>query len=421
MAEQKNGEEMVMALSLGGIVVIGILVIVWVIFHTQISQLIVWTRQGQMAVASHWVEDNYHLNAQPTKDMADLVQRHGGKIKDPRFFEEWQRYLPNAQASRFKFKDFSYVSALALEPYKYIVAAIFILFAAINYQWGRRGLFRRKLGREELIKDQSKEFPHVKPFIRFNPAEANSRVPGDPVPSELPIFAEALAPEEWIAYNRIPLPDDNLDKDMARRAFEKQLGQRFRGPKRLKDYEQVLLASFCMKASRKREEADELLGRLAACWSHDKGLNLSLDKSVMRDTLKVLRSKALSESTFKVMRQHAFTTTALMRGLDYARSEGGILAPALFLWLRGHDRSLWYALNNLGKQAFHTEALGAVAHYKHEKRSARPIPIPKVDDAVQSLIDLLNSDNARPVPELDFSGQKNAKKRGGVLKPMGSE
>ena len=64
----------------------------------------------------------------------------------------------------------------------------------------------------------------------------------------------------------------------------------------------------------------------------------------------------------------------MVRALWYARSEGGVLAPAQFLWLRGHDRALWYPLNNLGRKSFHIEAMGAMCQYKAEKRVSRPIP-----------------------------------------------
>jgi intracellular multiplication protein IcmP len=108
------------------------------------------------------------------------------------------------------------------------------------------------------------------------------------------------------------------------------------------------------------------------------------------------------------MNQHAFETTALMRALVTARQEGGVLAPAQFTWLRGHNRILWYPLNNIGRQSFHMEAMGAMSHYVAEKRTSRPIPVPKLKDALDTIKEYMASPRRRPIPPLDYS---NSKKR----------
>jgi intracellular multiplication protein IcmP len=97
-----------------------------------------------------------------------------------------------------------------------------------------------------------------------------------------------------------------------------------------------------------------------------------------------------------------------MRALTTAREEGGVLAPAQFVWLRAHDRTLWYPLNNLGRQSLHMEAIGAMAHYKAEKLVSRPIPRPKVEDAVKSTKEYIESTKARTLPQLNYSGSKKS-------------
>ena len=66
-------------------------------------------------------------------------------------------------------------------------------------------------------------------------------------------------------------------------------------------------------------------------------------------------------------------------------------------------------MNNLGRQAFHIEAIGAMCHFKAEKTTNRPIPRPKMEDAVTAITEHMMSDKARPIPPLDYS---NSKKRG---------
>jgi len=259
---------------------------------------------------------------------------------------------------------------------------------------------------DALIEKQSRIFPIILPFVKFNPSSQPPRPPGAPVPADLPLFAEALGPEEWVAFNSIPVPDGKLDEDAAARALGKQLGPRWKGTKGLAPHCQVMLAAFCLKSVRKRAQSDELMARLAACWSFEKGLQLSRDRRLLSDARKILSDKSISEKILAKCNQHAWQTTAMMRGLAEARAEGGVLAPAQFVWLRAHDRALWYPLNNLGRQSYHMEALGAMAHYKAEKMAQRPIPRPKILDAVGSIRDYVASDRVRPIPQLDYTASK---------------
>ena len=205
-----------------------------------------------------------------------------------------------------------------------------------------------------------------------------------------------------------------MDQDAAARVFAKDLGPPWKGPLYLPPYKQVLLAAFCLKAIRKRTESDKMLGDLANCWSAEGGLKV--DSNLVREARKVLKNRDKFGKVFSKCNQHAYENTAMLRALLTAREEGGVLAPAQFVWLRGYDRNLWYPLNNLGRQAFHAEALGTMCHYKAEKMAQRPIPRPKMEDAVKQLADYLASPNARPIPALDYS---NSKKRA-IKKVKGS-
>ena len=98
-----------------------------------------------------------------------------------------------------------------------------------------------------------------------------------------------------------------------------------------------------------------------------------------------------------------------MRALATARDEGGVLAPAQFVWLRAYNRALWYPMNNLGRQSFHMEALGAMSHYRAEKITQRPVPVPKLGDAIETIVEYMGSALARPLPQMDYS---QSKKRG---------
>ncbi len=362
----------------------------WYFFDTEVRNVIRWIRYSEMWLVSWFVGDDYSVF-------------FNGKLVS---FKEGLEITPQWDASQLKYEHLVYFNALAMQPLKIPFVILFGLGALWCMFKGPNTQYRHKLGLEGLIQRHAKMFPIIAPFVSFNPSTQPPRPPGSPVPAELPLFAEALGPEEWLAYHGIPIPDGHIDEEAATKAFQIQLGDRWKGVGALEPYKQILLAAFCLKAARKRIESDDLLSRIALCWTLKGGVNLGRDKKLLKDARAVLRNKNLAGKTLSKVNRHAFETTALLRALATAREEGGVLAPAQFVWLRGHDRTLWYPLNNQGRQSYHMEALGAICHYKAEKLTQRPIPVPKLEDAVSTITEYMASSRARPVPQLDYSGSK---------------
>ena len=331
----------------------------------------------------------------------DIVRSETGRSGNPNasLYYGMKNYNKNA----LTFDHLSLFNAMTMG----IMKIAFVLFAAFAALWclfvGPQTQFRSRLGLDGLLARQAKNFPVISPFVDFNPSLQPPRPPGSPVPVELPDFAEALGPEEWLAFYQIPIPDGKIDEEACAKCFRRQLIGRWKGTKALKPYQQVLLAAFALKANRKRSESDAMLSRIALCWSAKSGLKLNKDRSLVSDARKILKNKNISGGTIAACNRHAFVSTALLRGLAYAREEGGVLAPAQFVWLRAHDRTLWYPLNNLGRHSYHMEALGTMSHFKAEKLTDRPIPSPKVEGAVQMITEYMASSLARPIPQLDYS------------------
>lgn len=368
----------------------GLMYMVWLSFSVQIMNVLRWVRYGEMLIVSPFVGKE------------TTVQWEGQNI----LFHDFMDITRTLPAEKIDGVFLALSAVVPLIFFKWIFVVLMIAGGLWALYKGPGTEHRTVFDLDGLIRKQSNIFPIIKPFVRFNPSTMPPRAPGSPVPAELPLFAEALGPEEWIAYHAIPMPGGKMDKNAASKAFSQQLGPRWKGIKGLAPYKQVLLAAFCLKAVRKRVDSDTLLSRLAVCWSHDSGLQLNKDRTLLRDARKILNNRDIAYNVLKKCNQHAWENTALMRALVTAREEGGVLAPAQFIWLRGYDRGLWYPLNNLGRHTYNMEGLGAIAHYKAEKLAQRPIPRPKVQDAVQSISDYMESDRARPVPQIDYSGSK---------------
>lgn len=364
--------------------------LIWYYYDVEIRDAVRWIRYGEMWFASWFIGDDF------------TVLFNGQDVNWRKGFED----TPDWKPSQLQYQHLAYFTALSMQPYQFIFMGILGSMAMWCMFFGPGTDFRLRLDLQGLIERQAKVFPVIAPFVTFDPCKQPARPPGTPVPAELPAFAEALGPEEWLAYHAIPVPDGKIDESAAAQAFQKQLIGRWKGPMALQPYQQILLAAFVLKSVRKRKEADEMLGRLAHCWGMKGGLSLGRDSKLLGDARRILKDEKLAGKLLAQINRHAFVATALLRALAFAREEGGVLAPAQFVWLRGHDRTLWYPLNNLGRQSFHMEALGAMSHYKAERLTQRPIPVPKMENAVSTIKDYMGSVRARPIPALDYSQSK---------------
>lgn len=379
--------------------------LIWYMAEFEIKSIIRWIRWSQMWIVSWFVGPDYTV-------MVD------GRVVN---FQQAVEQIPEIPYNQLNDPVMHQINTVAMTPMRWVYGAILAFFAYWALFRGPETYYRRKMGLDALINAQAPNFPVIKPFTKFNPSNQPFRPPGARVPADLPLFAEALGPEEWLAFNQIPVPDGEIDEEAARAAFIKQLGAPWRGAHNLPDYKKILLAAFCLKAARKRGESDELLSKIAACWDSEKGLQIP--SKLVSEANRVLKNKELSGKALSKANRHAFQTTAMMRALQAGRSEGGVLAPAQFVWLRGYDRDLWYPLNNLGRNTYHMEAIGAIAHFKQEKITDRPIPRPKVDDAVKTITDYMIGSTSRPIPQLDYSkskkgrGIKKPKTKSGLKKP----
>ncbi len=374
---------------------IGISWLIWYYFHTQLSDALRWIRVGEMWIAKLIVGNDYMTVIPP-----NAVPEHPGLQS----MTQWREFFTQADISQIgipELKASTYIVVPVLRLPFAIIMGLMAVWAMIS---GPNTKYHRNLNLEGLIKEQSISFPAIAPFVKFNPSKLPYRVVGGAVPAKLPLFAEALAPEEWVAFHEIQVQNKQIDANQTYQALHKQLGNRWQGPQKLPIHAQALYAAFALRHARKRNDSEELLGNLAQHWSPEKGLRLP--SRIKSQIHKIINDPKLGGALRKYADQHAYETTALLRCLNRAREEGGVLAPASFLWLRGEDRTLWYPLNNLGRRAYHAEAAGALVHYTNELIANQKIPTPRFDDVIRAIQETVTGPAARPIPPLDKSTGK---------------
>ncbi len=89
------------------------------------------------------------------------------------------------------------------------------------------------------------------------------------------------------------------------------------------------------------------------------------------------------------MRKTAWSNILIMHLLDVARTYGGVLITADFIWLRPMNRKLWYVLNSLGRKTPLVEGAGAYAHAATESMMERPLLAEDVSEAVSAMNGIL--------------------------------
>ncbi|MBV8061236.1 MAG: hypothetical protein JO253_06900 [Alphaproteobacteria bacterium] len=278
---------------------------------------------------------------------------------------------------------------------KWPLIAAFVAVGVHASYFSIKNKFRQRHNLESFIKVQAKMWPVINPIVDFNPIKSSARLYGSKVPDKLPLFAEALSPEEWISFHRIPVSNGVVDREATRRALVAQLGPRWNGIKGQPDYIRALLAAFALKGVQKRDQCEELLGKIALCWSAKGGMQLT--PAIMTEVNKILRDPNIGGKAEELGANFAYRASAVLGILRWGRMQGGVIAPAAFLWMRGVDRPLWYAMNNLGRRSFHAEGAGALAHFMAEQAAGNALPIPRVDTAIVTFNQYL-AETGRPIP-----------------------
>ncbi len=302
------------------------------------------------------------------------------------------------------FDDLLAMSRAVGSVLRWFVGVLFLGMAFWAFMFAPSIRWQRVHTLESLIDFQSKVWKVITPIVNDNPSK-KTRGPGEPMPDTLERWAEALLPEEWIAFYRIGVENRKLNRSAARTEFDKQLGARWRGIGHMPRHVQGLVAAFALQGARRRSECREWLGTLSVWWTgrpEGRWKGFVYDQKVKfwnRRLDHYLADEKLMKPALAIMQKHGFESTAMLGLLSWSWERGGVLASAWFLWLKPKDRRLWYPLNTLGGQAFSAEAAGVMAHFRSETLEERAIRRPRTDAAVDSLQSYLDKTQAK-IPTL---------------------
>lgn len=239
---------------------------------------------------------------------------------------------------------------------------------------------------QSLLEAQSRSFSSVVPVLKRDLTNDTS-----------PEWKSSVHPEEWVAEYGL-IVNDALDVPLVRERLVEQLGKRVKSYGEFKPEERALFAVFGLRVFFKdKKGADALADALNySAKNNESKANLSLAGEAFERCASAPAAK-------QWIRKHPYPRTLLMALLIESR-QMGVLPSANFIWLKPHDRALWYPLNTAGRKAPFMESAGVFNQMQAEEvawDAGCVLTEPHVENAIAGLKKYLEDTGV-----LDVEGSK---------------
>jgi len=205
-------------------------------------------------------------------------------------------------------------------------------------------------------------------IARFSPAItpvlAGSKSPDMLMNDERPERRWPMTPEEFAEQHGL-IETRILNREKAHEAFRAQLGPEFTTPDALQDYEKALFTVFGLQVFLgKRKEAKKLLDDLnRSCLGKGRRNRDILQRPQFSLADRHFPAVWNTPQMRELQKTHRYTRTALagLAGRDIH------LPGSQYRWLKGIDRTLWYALHSADTQSVFVEGAGILSQARFEK------------------------------------------------------
>lgn len=209
-----------------------------------------------------------------------------------------------------------------------------------------------------------------------------------------PNMRPSLTPPEWLRERGIKLKNGSLEQADTLRALQLQVGMNWNGLAQAPLHVQAIMIMSALNVKGDNKSLGQLRASLAECYT----LRLkNVDVEVTKLLAPFLSNAGIEKNINIQGNKHAFLNTACIAVYGWGGpmeawgGQGSVLSSSLFLWLKRVDRTLWYALNNVGRRQYHIEGSGAVCHYFVERLHNKLVGEANVDNALEGIIKYLNS------------------------------
>lgn len=401
-----SGQPTVDDFSLVVILVIGTAIgawIAWMVFHTQLATAYTYLRRMEL----WWLD---LLGAQGLPGAATVHAWFQKGCAASGLLERCTRDFSSmgwAEISRLTY----YINLFLLVPITLVAARIFVRVQSTH----PLRLFTKTFNVDSFMRAKRPLYPHLAMFDALD-------LIGTPL--DHPVLGMSRTSRQFAFHHRLiaDWTDEAdgsctpvLDRAKTYRVLRGQLGTLWTGTSHLSPAQTLLLAIALprvaatdaslddQKFKQFVEESDTMV---RWCWQQFKPpasrqpasadtppwLHPEIDLAVARETIARHIHSAPAQA---ILSRHAYVQTILFAMFMEARRLG-VLPPADMRWLRFYDRTLWYVLQNFGRQAAFAEGCAAHAHYLYEIKSGEPLIEPQLDKAIDALESALTAFKYRP-------------------------
>ena len=322
---------------------IGVFFILWTAFHAKFAAMILAIKL---------------LEAKPiawfTRDLDEIIA--------------WMRLINRQDV---KIGDLWTVSSKVGHYYRFLFAPILLGIGFWLFRKSPTERFKRKFTDVTLPKVEADLYPWMR---------ISTKMDFSGMDVEKGNWAMAKTERQFVRMHKLRGANGQLDLERTEAVLVKQLGPMYLGHKAMKTHVKALFALLLVRMAKDFRQGDAYLMQLARSASDGK-LDISGVDEIIAKHLENKRFKKLAN-------RHAYETTLLMSMLEEAR--GGArgkdyLPPNWFLWLKGIDRRLWYALADVGRETPHAECAGVFGHWLAECALGKRLEMPFVKNAAEGL------------------------------------
>ncbi|MGL4208741.1 MAG: hypothetical protein ACRCTY_05075 [Candidatus Adiutrix sp.] len=286
--------------------------------------------------------------------------------------------------------------------YKWLTGALLIILLIKVWRNNLSEKFSRTMDMWSLLKNNVKDYPCLAPILKTGPITNQSQNDGPWAVARSPIqfvvehglllnhAEQEYKVDEVLDKNCIAMADskafingetNSLNYKTLVQLFEMQLGAQFEGDlKLLTNHQKGLALALLAHGHDDKINAFKAFNQMSLTWNKD-------DLSVNISGVDELLSKFSTD--FEALNCHkTYVNVWFAALLDWARKKGA-LPNSLWIWLRPTDRTLFYALNQVGGRTAWVEASGVWSHFLAEEKSGHTLKEANLQTAIAGLEEAL--------------------------------
>lgn len=331
--------------------------------------------------------------------------------------QQWLDIIPNISYASLSFTDL--LSCLNTCGHSLRIFVFIYIIFLLRSLFSRTKPYKRTnvISFDDLIKNNCKYFPQIRPPIIENPL-AQSPDTGvfarESSPVRFCVINKALkyidtndslktltfneeedgVPSYKVIPDNLPIMNEivhdkcYLDVSVIEKVFIVQLGGLWTSPDDLSDELSCLYAALLCICSGDKVNYAKLIMSINKTWTKTSDKEGDFYSCKPGKHKHLIDKYSSNRDIVNIHNSHAYVATVFSALMAFTVNKGKCISSD-FIWLKVHNRTLWYTLNQVGGRTAWSEASGPSAHYLSEVKLGESLRIPCVSQASSAMMDYL--------------------------------